>query len=156
MAGSRSIVMDGVFRFPLDTGDDPADRHREVLNQGTMDCNECLLARHAPLADIFEDWNLRQRPVTGNIIDEIPWWEKYKLPMLPSGDAPRGGAARLLYPCRISQIMKARVSGESSEVPTVSDVNIHCSICRTLQVKKSEGFSIRMHQQQNKGTFLCR
>jgi hypothetical protein len=90
--------MDGVFRFPLDTGDDPADGDREVLNQWTMDSNEFVLARHVPLEDMFEDWNLGQRPVTGNIIDEIPWWEKYKLPILPTGDVPRGGGGTPAVP----------------------------------------------------------
>lgn len=88
--------MDGVFRFPLAEG--PADGDREVLNQWTMDSNEFVLARHAPLADIFEDWNLGQQPVTGNIIDEIPWWERYKLPMSPTGNVPRGGGGTPAVP----------------------------------------------------------
>jgi hypothetical protein len=40
---------------------------------------------------MFEDWNLGERPVEGDVVDEPPWWEKYNLPMLPVGEVPRGG-----------------------------------------------------------------
>ncbi|MFB3103622.1 MAG: hypothetical protein ACE1ZA_01735, partial [Pseudomonadales bacterium] len=56
-----------------------------------MDSNEFVLARHPPLDDMFDEWNLGQRAVEGNIVDEPAWWEKYDLPLLPTGLVPRGG-----------------------------------------------------------------
>lgn len=87
-----SCSMDGVFDFNTGEGsDDPSDGLREVTNQWIMDSNEFVLARRAPGIDMFEDWNLGERPVEGDVVDEPPWWEKYNLPMLPVGDVPRGG-----------------------------------------------------------------
>jgi len=83
--------MDGVFDFTGEGSDDPSDGLREVTNQWIMDSNEFVLARHAPLVDMFEDWNLGEHSVTGDVVDEPAWWEKYRLPMLPTGDVPRGG-----------------------------------------------------------------
>lgn len=84
--------MDGIFALPTDnTDDDPADGMREVTNQWIMDSNEFVLARHPPLDDMFDEWNLGQRVVEGNIVDEPAWWEKYDLPLLPTGLVPRGG-----------------------------------------------------------------
>ena len=84
--------MDGCFRFPTDnTDDDPADGDREVTNQWIMDSNEFVESRVPPHEDIFAEWNLGREPVTGNVIDEQPWWERYNLPLLPEGDVPRGG-----------------------------------------------------------------
>ena len=82
--------MDGVFRFPEGSDDDPADGYREVTNQWIMDSNEFVLAREAPYDDMFREWNLGQRPVDGNIVDEPAWWEKYDLPLLPTAGMPRG------------------------------------------------------------------
>ena len=83
--------MDGVFTFEADgSGDDPADGYREVTNQWIMDSNEFVLARHAPFEDMFEEWNLGQRPVQGDVVDEPAWWEKYGLPLLPSNETHRG------------------------------------------------------------------
>ena len=84
--------MDGVFDFNTDDGgDELSDGLREVTNQWIMDSNEFVLARHAPDGDIFEEWNLGEHSVVGDIVDELAWWEKYNLPMLPTGDVPRGG-----------------------------------------------------------------
>lgn len=91
--------MDGVFAFPNDNADDdPADGQREVTNQWIMDSNEFVLARHPPLADMFEEWNLGQRAVEGHVVDEPAWWEKYNLPLLPSGNVPRGGGGTPAVP----------------------------------------------------------
>jgi hypothetical protein len=87
-----SCSMDGFFRFDGEAGDDdPADGLREVTNQWIMDSNEFVRARHPPLEDMFAEWNLGQRDVTGHVVAEPPWWEKYGLPMLPSGTVERGG-----------------------------------------------------------------
>ena len=84
--------MDGCFRFPTDNPeDDPTDGNREVTNQWIMDSNEFVESRIPPFDDIFAEWNLGQEPVTGNVVDEQPWWERYNLPLLPDGDTPRGG-----------------------------------------------------------------
>lgn len=91
--------MDGVFAFATDNpDDDPADGQREVTNQWIMDSNEFVLARHAPLDDMFEEWNLGRCAVAGNIVDEPAWWEKYDLPLLPTGDVPRGGGGTPAVP----------------------------------------------------------
>lgn len=82
--------MDGLFRFTDGSDDDPSDGEREVTNQWIMDCNEYALDRGPPNDDMFHDWNLGQRPVEGNVVDEPPWWEKYDLPLLPADDLPRG------------------------------------------------------------------
>lgn len=90
--GSRiNCNMDGVFAFPTEHGDDdPADGEREVTNQWIMDSNEFVLDRRPPSADMFEEWNLGQHAVTGNVINEPAWWEKYRLPLLPDAGMPRG------------------------------------------------------------------
>ena len=94
-----SCDMDGVFTFPTDNpDDDPADGEREVTNQWIMDSNEFVLSRQPPSEDMFDDWNLGRAPVTGNVVDEPPWWEKYDLPLLPSGDVPRGGGGTPAVP----------------------------------------------------------
>ncbi|MDE0422566.1 MAG: phytanoyl-CoA dioxygenase family protein [Gammaproteobacteria bacterium] len=82
--------MDGVFRFSEESEDDPADGHREVTNQWIMDSNEFVLARSEPFDDMFREWNLGRHPVAGDIVDEPAWWEKYNLPLLPTGGMPRG------------------------------------------------------------------
>ncbi|MDE0193886.1 MAG: phytanoyl-CoA dioxygenase family protein, partial [Gammaproteobacteria bacterium] len=82
--------MDGVFRFSEETDDDPADGHREVTNQWIMDSNEFVLARPAPFDDMFREWNLGRHPVEANVVDEPAWWEKYNLPLLPTGRMPCG------------------------------------------------------------------
>ena len=42
--------------------------------------------------DIFHHWNLGRVPVTGNVVDEPPWWEKYDLPIHPlDGVSCKGG-----------------------------------------------------------------
>ena len=64
---------------------------REVTNQWIMDSNEFVLSRRPPFADMFEEWNLGQQSVEGNVVAEPPWWEKYDLPLLPGGPVPRGG-----------------------------------------------------------------
>ena len=83
--------MDGIFNFPPDTDDDAADGTREVTNLWIIDSNEFVLSRQPPSGDVFADWNLGQRPPQGNVVAEPPWWEKYNLPMLPTGHVPRGG-----------------------------------------------------------------
>ena len=90
--------MDGVFAIPGDNGDDPADGMREVTNQWIMDSNEFVLSRRPVFDDMFEEWNLGQRPVEGNVVAEPPWWEKYSLPLLPSGSVPRGGGGMPAVP----------------------------------------------------------
>ena len=102
--------MDGVFVFPTDnTDDDPADGMREVTNQWIMDSNEFVLARHPPLDDMFEEWNLGQHAVEGNVVDEPAWWEKYDLPLLPTGDVPRGGGGMPAEP--LSKIARYEGAG---------------------------------------------
>ena len=86
-----SCDMGGVFTFPLDKDDDPADGDREVTNQWIMDSNEFVLSRHRPLDDMFAEWNLGRLSVGGQVVDEPAWWEKYGLPLLPTGSVPRGG-----------------------------------------------------------------
>lgn len=83
--------MDGVFRFTTDGPDNAADGMREVTNQWIMDSNEFVADRRAPDEDMFADWNLGKHAVQGNVIDETPWWDRYKLPLLPTGDVARGG-----------------------------------------------------------------
>ena len=51
-----SCDMSGVFTFPLDNDDDPADGDREVTNQWIMDSNEFVQSRHSPLDDMFAEW----------------------------------------------------------------------------------------------------
>ena len=86
-----SCDMGGVFTFSLDKDDDPADGDREVTNQWIMDSNEFVLSRHRPLDDMFAEWNLGRLSVGGRVVDEPAWWEKYGLPLLPTGSVPRGG-----------------------------------------------------------------
>ncbi len=90
--------MDGVFTIAGDTDDDPADGQREVTNQWIMDCNEFALDRRPPFADMFEEWNLGERPATGQVVAEPAWWEKYALPLLPTGGAARGGGGTPAVP----------------------------------------------------------
>ena len=101
--------MDGVFRFPEGSDDDPADGYREVTNQWIMDSNEFVLAREAPYDDLFREWNLGQRPVVGNIVDEPAWWEKYDLPLLPTAGMPRGTGGTPAVP--LSDIAEYREDG---------------------------------------------
>ena len=93
-----NCTMDGTFTIPDDTDDDPTDGNREVTNQWIMDSNEFVQERRAPFADIFHEWNLGQRPVEGNVVSEPPWWEKYRLPLLPTGPVPRGGGGMPAVP----------------------------------------------------------
>jgi hypothetical protein len=83
--------MSGIFAFPSDSDDDPADGLREVTNQWIMDSNEFVEDMSPPAEDMFADWNLGRVPVTGQVVNEPAWWEKYDLPMLPEGRIPRGG-----------------------------------------------------------------
>ena len=101
--------MDGVFRFPESSDDDPADGYREVTNQWIMDSNEFVLAREAPYDDMFREWNLGQRPVEGNVVDEPAWWEKYDLPLLPTAGMPRGTGGTPAVP--LSAIAEYREDG---------------------------------------------
>ena len=93
-----SCDMSGVFTFPLDNDDDPADGDREVTNQWIMDSNEFVQSRHSPLDDMFAEWNLGRRSVEGRVVDEPAWWEKYGLPLLPTGRVPRGGGGTPAVP----------------------------------------------------------
>ena len=90
--------MDGVFEISADLGDDPADGMREVTNQWIMDSNEFVRSRRAVFDDMFEEWNLGERPVEGNVVAETPWWENYDLPLLPKGSVPRGGGGMPAVP----------------------------------------------------------
>ena len=90
--------MDGIFNFPTDTDDDPADGMREVTAKWILDVNEFSHSRQPPRDDIFAEWNIGQYPVEGNVIAEPSWWEKYNLPMLPTGDVPRGGGGTPAVP----------------------------------------------------------
>jgi hypothetical protein len=98
--GGRRVNCDmsGVFTFPEDGDDDPADGLREVTNQWHMDCNEFARSQQQPFADMFSEWNLGQRPVAGHVVDEPAWWEKYNLPHLPAGITPRGGGGTPAVP----------------------------------------------------------
>lgn len=100
--------MDGDFIIPADSGDDPADGLREVTNQWIMDSNEFVLSRRPPDADMFAEWNLGRDPVRGRVVDEPAWWEKYALPLLPTGNVLRGGGGMPAVP--LSQI--ARYQGD--------------------------------------------
>jgi len=55
-----------------------------------MDSNEFVVSREPPRSDIFGEWNLGQVPVTGEVVDEQPWWERYDLPMTPGEGMSRG------------------------------------------------------------------
>jgi hypothetical protein len=90
--------MDGEFVIDADSGDDPSDGFREVTNQWIIDSNEYVLSRAAPFDDLFEEWNLGRHPVVGNVLDEPAWWDKYGLPLLPTGDVPRGGGGMPAVP----------------------------------------------------------
>ena len=83
--------MDGLIKFTDDSIDDPSDGLREVTNQWIMDSNEYVVSREPPSNGVFSDWNVGQKPIEGNVFDEPPWWERYGLPMLPTGGVPRGG-----------------------------------------------------------------
>ena len=93
-----SCDMNGVFAVPVDGDDDPADGDREVTNQWIMDSNEFVQSRHSPLDDMFAEWNLGRRGVQGHVVDEPAWWEKYDLPLLPTGKVPRGGGGMPAVP----------------------------------------------------------
>ena len=56
----------------------------------------------APTDDAFAGWNLGAAPITGNVVGEPAWWDKYQLPMLPSAAVGRGGGA--CPPVAISEI----------------------------------------------------
>ncbi len=90
--------MNGIFAVPVDGDDDPSDGDREVTNQWIMDSNEFVQSRHPPLDDMFADWNLGRRGVRGHVVDEPAWWEKYDLPLLPTGKVPRGGGGTPAVP----------------------------------------------------------
>ena len=83
--------MDGVFIFPTDSEDDPSDGLREVTTIWIVDSNEFVWDQQAPGDDPFVDWNLGQSPVVGHVVDELSWWDKYNLPLLPTENVTRGG-----------------------------------------------------------------
>ncbi|HAO54371.1 MAG TPA: hypothetical protein DCR03_02105 [Gammaproteobacteria bacterium] len=90
--------MDGFFHIGDESEDDPSDGNREVTNQWIMDSNEFITDRSSPHKDMFEEWNLGSQPITGHVIDEIPWWDKYHLPLLPTNQVPRGGGGTPAVP----------------------------------------------------------
>ena len=90
--------MDGLLTISPDDGDDPDDGFREVTQQWIADSNEFVLDRCPPFEDMFHEWNLGQGPVSRHIVDEPAWWEKYGLPMLPTGSVPRGGGGTPAVP----------------------------------------------------------
>ena len=90
--------MDGIIAFPMDGDDDPEDGMREVTNQWIMDVNEFVLDKVPPGHELFHDWNIGQRPTRGHVIEEPAWWDRYDLPMLPTGDVPRGGGGTPAVP----------------------------------------------------------
>ncbi len=92
--------MDGIFAFGTDDDDDPTDGVREVTNQWIMDVNEFVLDRSPPGNDVFHDWNIGQRPARGHVVEEPAWWDKYDLPMLPTGNIPRGGGGTPAVPLK--------------------------------------------------------
>lgn len=94
--------MDGVFQITDDKGDNPEDGMREVTNLWIVDSNEFVLSREPVLDDMFADWNLGERPVEGNVVAEPAWWDKYRLPLLPTAGVPRGGGGVPAVP--LSQI----------------------------------------------------
>ena len=57
---------------------------------------------------MFAEWNLGRRAVQGLVVDEPAWWEKYALPLLPTGKVPRGGGGMPAVP--LDQI--ARYQGD--------------------------------------------
>lgn len=88
---------DGVFQFPTDDPeDDPADGEREVTTQWHIDGNEYAKDQTSPKdhGDMFADWNLGQRPVMGDIVEEPAWWEKYNIRV----EGPRGGGGMAAVP----------------------------------------------------------
>lgn len=89
--------MDGLLTIS-NSEDDPADGFREVTVQWLSDSNEFVLDRSPPVEDMFHDWNLGQQELHGHIVDEPPWWEKYNLPLLPTGNIPRGGGGTPAVP----------------------------------------------------------
>ena len=100
--------MDGVLAIAADTGDDPADGYREVTQQWISDSNEFVLDRSPPLDEMYREWNLGQRDATGHVVDEPAWWEKYDLPLLPTGSMPPGGGGTPAVPL----LSVARYEGE--------------------------------------------
>jgi hypothetical protein len=97
-AGPRiNTDMDGLLTISS-SEDDPADGFREVTVQWLSDSNEFVLDRRPPMKDMFQDWNLGQQAVHGHIVNEPPWWEKYNLPLLPTGNIPRGGGGTPAVP----------------------------------------------------------
>tara|TARA_B100000315_G_scaffold257904_2_gene308344 strand:+ start:3132 stop:3425 length:294 start_codon:yes stop_codon:yes gene_type:complete len=75
------------FYSPI-TSDDPADGEREVTTLWIMDSNEFVLSQAPPYDDMWQEWNLGERPVAGEVVDELAWWDKYNLTMLPRGNVP--------------------------------------------------------------------
>ena len=88
-----------------------------------MDSNEFVLARDAPYDDMFREWNLGQRPVEGNIVDEPAWWEKYNLPLLPTAGMPRGTGGTPAVPLvghrriRRRRDMARKIPGQRLDAP---------------------------------------
>ena len=95
--------LDGVFRLPTDDpNDDPADGEREVFIPWHTDNNEFTLDQVPPFDDMWAEWNLGKKPVVGDVQDELAWWEKYELPMLPALGVPRGGGCPAVPPSQIA------------------------------------------------------
>ncbi|MDA1302071.1 MAG: hypothetical protein O2868_18585, partial [Proteobacteria bacterium] len=57
-----------------------------------------VLDKAPPGHELFHDWNVGQRPTRGYVIEEPAWWDRYDLPMLPTGDVPRGGGGTPAVP----------------------------------------------------------
>ena len=58
--------------------------------QWMIEPSEWHMTTEPPKADMWEDWNLGRWAVRGDVVDEPPFWEKYKLPLMGPG-VPRGG-----------------------------------------------------------------
>ena len=58
--------------------------------QWMIETSEWNMDISEPYDDMFREWNLGAAPVVGDVVPEPPWWEKYGLPMQPSGGDARG------------------------------------------------------------------
>ena len=64
------------------------DKHRE--NSKKRD-HPFLGPTHPPPEDMFENWNLGKVVVTGNVVEDTPWWESVKDGSSGAGSGDTGG-----------------------------------------------------------------
>ena len=91
--------MDGLIKFPKIQLTTPRMvlRSHESVDNGLQ---RIRWSRESHLSGVFSDWNVGQTPVEGNAFDEPPWWERYGLPMLPTGGFQEAEEVRQRF-CRM-------------------------------------------------------